>query len=90
MQIYTTRKINNQVDFRIVSKIIEILRKKSIDDDYLQIFKIERNKIPSYSQRYEQLGIYFCTGGGIMFQSIGAVLVIVGTATKLVGKVLDN
>ena len=45
MQIYTTRKVNNQVDFRIVSKIIEILRKKSIDDDYLQIFKIERNKI---------------------------------------------
>ena len=32
MQIYTTRKVNNQVDFRIVSKIIEI-------------FKIERNKI---------------------------------------------
>lgn len=29
MQIYTTRKVNNQVDFRIVSKIIEILRKKS-------------------------------------------------------------
>jgi hypothetical protein len=25
-----------------------------------------------------------------MFQSIGAVLVIVGTATKLVGKVLDD
>ena len=28
MQIYTTRKVNNQVDFRIVSKIIEILRKE--------------------------------------------------------------
>ena len=45
MQIYTTRKVNNQVDFRIISKIIEILRKKSIDDDYLQIFKMERHKI---------------------------------------------
>ena len=30
MQIYTTRKVNNQVDFRIVSKIIEILRKKNM------------------------------------------------------------
>ena len=25
MQIYTTRKVNNQVDFRIVSKIIKVL-----------------------------------------------------------------